>query len=538
MKSRENGRLGLGQAAFANTAALLHVLGLARHAAGRLAVFAVFLLVLAMRLPHLGDSPSGYDAWRQSDTEAMARNFAEHRFNILYPQLNYQGPPPNYAQLELQVTTWTIAVLYRLFGYHYELARMVPIGFFIGSALFVYKIALLRASRHTACLAVLLYGLFPLNVLYSRAIMPESAALFFYTGAYYWFSLWIVKEERRLLLAAALFTALAIGVKVPAVFVGVPMAAMAYAKYGLSLLRKLELWLFALLSLAPPAVYYAWLGTVAESDFVSGIAVKHIFPKMAAAWAAPEAMAFFARELPKAFTWTGLALVLVGAVAVIRRKQWAEAVWALAVLAEWAMIVAVIRFNYYLIFAGPVMALFAAAAPAMSAGKADAGRNRFSARDLAAHFRTASVQPIARFAAQLAPIKRKAALGLIALIIGICACESYFSVKPLYAFQDRELIAQAELVQRLTAPDDLIVTGLDDPSLLNASRRAGWRVTNSIPGDPVGELYDFLSQGAAYFVPMKGYIDGDPEGRLKKILDERFPKLGDENGYFLYKLKP
>jgi hypothetical protein len=200
------------------------------------------------------------------------------------------------------------------------------------------------------------------------------------------------------------------------------------------------------------------------------------------------------------------------------------------------MIVAVIRFNYYLIFAGPVMALFAAAA--LAAGEAVSGRNRFSQRDLAAHSRTPAFQPVGRFAARLAPIKRKAAPCLVALTIGICACESYFSVKPLYAFQDRELIAQAELVQRLTAPDDLIVTGLDDPSLLNASRRAGWRVTNSIPGDPVGELFYFISQGAAYFVPMKGYIDGDPEGKLKKLLDERFPKLGEENGYYLYKLKP
>lgn len=472
---------------------------------------ALFALVLALRLPYLGDPPLGYDSWRQSDTEAMAYHFAEHRFHVLLPQLNYEGPRPNYAQLELQVTTALIAGLYKLFGYHYALARIVPVLFFMGSAVFVYRIALRYFSPLAAGLAVLLYGLLPLNVLYSRAIMPESAALFFYTGAFYLFGEWTAKGKRSLLLASALFTALAVCEKVPAVFVGIPMTVMALAKFGWRAAVRRELWLFAALALLPPFAYYRWLGTIAESAFVSGIALKHVLPGMASAVWTEEARSFFARELPKAFTWCALALSVLGLATLRLRAHYDIAAWTIAMLIELATIVAVIRFNYYLIFLGPLVALLGA----------------YALASLFEHAGRRGMRRLARSAAGLG----------IAVAVGLTAGEGIVTVAPVIGRQNEDIARQAAVVERYAAPDELIVTGMDDPTLLNATRRAGWRVTNSIPGDAIAELDYFASQGAAYFVPLKGYIDGDPDGRLKRHLDERYVKLEADTAYYIYKLR-
>ncbi|PYI53094.1 ArnT family glycosyltransferase [Paenibacillus flagellatus] len=481
----------------------------------RIATALLFALLLALRLPHLNDSPYGYDSWRQSDTESMARHFVERLADIRYPQLNYQGPPPNYAQLELQLTTWLISLLYRLFGYHYALARIVPVLFFIGSAWFVYRIALRYFTLGTAWLAVLLYGIVPLNVLYSRAIMPESAALFFYVGAFYWFSEATDRKSYGRLALAAAFTALAICEKVPTVFVGIPMLVMAFAAYRLRAFFRLELWAFAVAALVPPFVYYRWLGTIAESDFVSGIATKHVLPDMATAWLTAQAAAFFVRELPKAFTPAGLLLFAFGLAALRWRRHYALGSWALAMLAELATIVAVIRFNYYLIFLSPLVALLGADALARAA---------------------ALVRRIGPGGAGGA-----AAFAVVALAVGFVVRDSFAATKPLLGLQHGDLLRQAAVAERLTAPDDLIAVGTDDPSLLNATHRAGWRVTNSIPDDPVAELDYFVREGAAYFVPLKGYIDGDPEGRLRRYLDARFPKIVPadpaEADYFIYDLR-
>jgi hypothetical protein len=87
----------------------------------------------------------------------------------------------------------------------------------------------------------------------------------------------------------------------------------------------------------------------------------------------------------------------------------------------------------------------------------------------------------------------------------------------------------------MTSPNDLIVTGVDDPSLLNASHRQGWRVTNTLTGDLIEELKLYMDYGADYFVPLKGYIETD-DGRFKRYLDENFQKIEPETGYPIYKL--
>ncbi|MEF3303552.1 glycosyltransferase family 39 protein [Paenibacillus sp. GYB003] len=485
-------------------------------------LIALLALVLLVRLPYLNAPPhGGYDSWRQSDTEAMARNLAEHRFHPLYPQLNYEGPPPNYAQLELQLTTGLIAALYRLFGCEYAFARIVPILFFMGSVWFVYRIGRMYFGDAAAYVALLLYGLLPLNVLYSRAIMPESAALFFYTGAFYMYSVWIAGGKRAVLYGSALFTALAVCEKVPTVFIGIAFIAMAAVSFGRRLFFRPELWAFAAIALLPPFVYYRWLGEVAEAAFVSGIAAKHILPDMARAFWTKEAAAFFVRELPKAFTWSGLVLSAIGFASLRRRAHYAVGVWAAAMLLELATIVAVIRFNYYLIFLGPPLALLAA----------------YPLGELLR--RTAQSRPVRGAAAgerrRGRPFAAPAVLAAAALVL--VAAESFAAVAPVIGKRDAELLRQADIVRRLTGPDDLIVVGTDDPSLLNASRRFGWRVTNSVPGDPLAELRYFVREGAAYFVPLKGYIDGDPDGRLKRYLDAHYPKLGDDPAYAIYKLR-
>jgi 4-amino-4-deoxy-L-arabinose transferase-like glycosyltransferase len=183
-------------------------------------------------MPYIENSPAEMgDMWRQPDTESIARNFAGQRFNIFYPQFNYDGPLPNYIQLEFQVTTFIIAVLYKLFGHSYVIARLVPTLFFMFSALYLYLICRDTYDRQMAWIAVSIYGLIPLNLFYSRAIMPESALLFFFLGAYYHFLRWLDEESTPHLMLSGIYTALAISQKTPAVFIGLAMLGLCLTKY-------------------------------------------------------------------------------------------------------------------------------------------------------------------------------------------------------------------------------------------------------------------------------------------------------------------
>ena len=103
-------------------------------------LYIVLTLIFLVRLISINNPPLDYSSWRQVDTDSIARNFVEYRLNIFYPQLNYDGPMPNYAQLELQTTTFIIALLYKLFGYRAFLGRIVPVIFFMLSCCFLYMI--------------------------------------------------------------------------------------------------------------------------------------------------------------------------------------------------------------------------------------------------------------------------------------------------------------------------------------------------------------------------------------------------------------
>lgn len=468
-------------------------------------VIILFALVVIMRLPYIGNSPYEVgESWRQADTESMARNFVEDRFNIFFPQLNYDGEAPNYAQLEFQITTFIIAILYKLFGYHYELARLVPILFFAGSACYLYFISKRYYSTKVSFVITLLYAIFPLNLYYTRAIMPESAVLFFTLGAFYYFSKWIDHEKFKTLIMATIMTALAILVKVPAIFIGIPMLWMSIAKFKKTIFIKWQLWFFAIISLSLPVIYFKWLEGVAEFNFVTGIASKHILPKFTNAIFSSQSLQFFYTHLPQSFTWIGLVLATIGVFQFKWRKESPIIVWWLAIVVEVLVIVAVIRFNYYLVFIGPLIAILA--------GKA-----------LGILF------------------KWKYGMIPVTFIMVVMTFNSYTNIQPRVVEKDNILI-QAEYVKKYTEKEDLIVIGTFSPELINASERKGWRANinyyDYIPHGPEEEMDYFIAHGAKYFIPLKGFIYGDEDRSYRNYLDENFTKVEvvEAPEYSFYKL--
>ncbi|MGH7755814.1 MAG: hypothetical protein ACREM8_05950, partial [Vulcanimicrobiaceae bacterium] len=83
-----------------------------------LALGAILLLALGLRLHGIHDPLLDHPGWRQGDTAAIARNFATLDANPFQPQVDYDGPPPNYVELELQIVPFLAALLYKVFGVH------------------------------------------------------------------------------------------------------------------------------------------------------------------------------------------------------------------------------------------------------------------------------------------------------------------------------------------------------------------------------------------------------------------------------------
>ena len=118
--------------------------------------------------------------WRQCYTASIARNFYYNGMNIFYPQVLSGGVTEGYiGGTEFNLYPFIVAILYKLFGFHEYLGRLVSIIAFCGGAFFLYKLTRKYAGNTTGLVTLLFYTFNPYIFFYSRSFQPESTMLFF-----------------------------------------------------------------------------------------------------------------------------------------------------------------------------------------------------------------------------------------------------------------------------------------------------------------------------------------------------------------------
>lgn len=230
----------------------------------------VFLLVLLAVLVRLWGFTAPYvdTHWiKQLQVAPIAKNFYLHGYHLWWPEVDYSADRPNFIEIEFPLVAFLAALLYPVFGLHEWVGRLVTLGFSLGTLLLAYRLLRLHLGDRPAFYGLLFLAFAPSSWYYSRVLMSEPAMLFFSVAAVYCFSLWLRAADpsceagpraRRisLFLLAAFCSALAFLVKLPAVLILLPLAYLAWDRWGWGMFRRGSAWLFLLLALAPAALYY------------------------------------------------------------------------------------------------------------------------------------------------------------------------------------------------------------------------------------------------------------------------------------------
>ena len=248
----------------------------------RTLILLIAVLALAMRLPGLFAPLTDHHYWRQLDTAAIARNFATENMNLLYPMLDWQGPR-GYAEVEFQLYTWLVAVLYRMFGVHDFLGRVVSILCSLGAMFVLYDLARRALGTRAALWAALLVATAPLPVFFGRSFQPEAMMAFFSVAAIYCVYRYVERDGERWFWLGAAATSLAILLKLPSLYLGLPLVALALRPGGVRFLAQPRWWVFAALALAPSLFWYSWaheLGVASSAGFsiVGSDGTHRLFP--------------------------------------------------------------------------------------------------------------------------------------------------------------------------------------------------------------------------------------------------------------------
>lgn len=190
---------------------------------------ALALLALALRCYGLTSPLLDYHSWRQADTAAIARNYAANGYRLLYPQVDWGGLTPGYVESEFPLYSYSLALLYGMFGVHEWLGRALSAAAGAGAVAALYGLALALFNRRAALYAGLALALMPFPVYFGRAVMPDTLMLLTAILAIWTFLRWLERRSAGRMAAALLCGALAPLAKTPnLLIVAVPLAYLAW----------------------------------------------------------------------------------------------------------------------------------------------------------------------------------------------------------------------------------------------------------------------------------------------------------------------
>ena len=224
---------------------------------------AIFLLGAGARAIDLWRPVDGRvrDSWRECDEAAIARNFAREGMNILYPRIDWRGDGPGYAEMEFPLFPWSIAALYKVFGFHEVLGRLLAYTLALATLAVFLALASMLLPWRGAAAAGLFFAVSPLAIRVSNALQPESLMLLAYVTAAYAFVRWLKARDANepalaWYLTAACATALAVLAKATAANVGVLFLVLLWRRQGRAMFRDPQVWAFGIIALVPAILWY------------------------------------------------------------------------------------------------------------------------------------------------------------------------------------------------------------------------------------------------------------------------------------------
>jgi 4-amino-4-deoxy-L-arabinose transferase-like glycosyltransferase len=451
----------------------------------------IVLIAVVVRLIGIGQPFIDVWSWRQSDVAAIARNFLENGFHIGYPQIDWAGTAPGYVGTEFPILPFVAALCYRITGVQEWIGRIQGVIFFAAALPFFFLLVRRIFGEVVAIWAAFFYAFAPLSIVASRAFMPDVPSLSLALAGIYFVLLWLERNDRRALIGSALLISLSFLIKLPTAIIGVPLLYLAVAAVYdhrnssgdavgghrpplQSLLTNWQLWVFALITLVPSAIWYWHAHRIAETFYPYHFFGGGGFRIMNAEWYWKIA----GETVRSSLTPVLSALAVAGAFVARRGKNtrifhwWLAAMVAFIFFAGWGN-----RHPWYQLPLVPIAAVFAGCACQWVASRLQPHRAILAA---------ASV-----------------------LLVSAFGISSYHSALPLYRPAAAELRNLGLELKEATTPNALIVAADGgDPTVFYYAHRKGWHLPEDglYQGNPldsaqlIANLEKLRNRGATHLV--------------------------------------
>jgi hypothetical protein len=495
-----------------------------------LAALSIFGLAAAYRLYRIDTPLLDAHSWRQITNADIARHYALGSLNLFSPRVSWGGLNGEVG-MEFPLLQWITGVVWRMATEEPLSARAVSIVFSIAAVVGLYYLGTRLFGRPAGRAAAFLLAISPGAIYFGHAFLSDTPMLAFMIGAVLAWDRYFDRPTKTRAGVAALLTALAPLVKLPAILVLAPIAALAFVRKGWSALEDRRLMIGNVLAVLAAAGWYWYADRIylqtgltqavfrPSGTYPPDIAPGAIFQSVSH-WATRERLlgSGFWQEMAKRFwdlhlTPFGLVGAIVGIV--LSRRSVRSVVPALWAVAGVALVIVSAEGQYWHQFhqlpvLPPFMLFFGIAAAPIFDG------NTYRRLSLG------WVGPVA-VAGALAFVSWK-------------TFERSGAIEHLYRPENLQIhfLEDGNLLQGLIPPDAMVMTvdydrgGVNSPMLLYHARRQGWSF-DVVSVSP--EIIEHLrkTQSLSYFVtPIRSELAANT--RVVDYLGQ-FPTIAVPNDY-------
>lgn len=445
----------------------------------------IFCLSFGLRTYKIDNPVADWHSWRQADTAAVARNFVQEKFDLLYPQShnffkqnsNDLDNPHRYFLNEFPLYNAVVAVMYKNFGIQEKYARLVSIFVSSLTAVFLYLLVKKYSSLFVANLSALFFAILPYNIYYGRVIMPDPTFIFFSVLSLYLVAIWLEKNNLFLAIIAALSLALAMLVKPYAIFLGLPIGYLILRKWQFKTFKKWSVYLVFILSLLPLALWRYHINQHPEGMFGSRWLINATNIRFKGAFFR---WIIFDRMNRLIFATGGFVLFWLGLIASRTKKEglfffsWLIAV--IAYISYFAM--GNVTHDYYQMPLVPIGCFFMAKGFDFLIKQ---GKSIFS---------------------------RAFNLGLGIILVALMLAFGWYEVRGYFSINHWEIVEAGRAVDKLLPKNAKVIAPYNrDPAFLYQTNRNGWSGLRN-----EAELKEYIKDGADY------YVSVNFDGITKKLL--------------------
>ncbi len=438
----------------------------------------ILILILAggflVRFYHFSSPVGDWHSWRQSDTSAVSRNFVKFGFDILHPRfddlsngVSLIDNPQGYRFVEFPIYNIFQAGLFQTFSKFTieEWGRLVTIFSSLSAVVFLYLLLKKHVSGRAGLAGAFFYAFVPYNIYFSRTILPDPLMIAFFLGGLFFFDQYLdakaASSKYTYYLLAIILTASALLIKPFVVFFFLAYLYLIFMKRGLSGFKKLDVWLFFIISILPFILWRVWMQQFPEGIPQSNWLFNGTGIRFKGAWFRWIFAERIAREM---LGFWGLAFVVLGMIVKPGKREklffLTFIISSLAYLTVFAT--GNVQHDYYQILIVPTLAIFFA-----------------KGIDWALSLARGSIHY----------------LTIAAVIIGttlFMLMFGWFVVRDFYSIQHPSIIEAGQAVDMLTPKDAKVIAPYNgDTTFLYFTKRQGWPVFERT-------LKEFKKAGASY----------------------------------------